>query len=81
MDVPAGGNCLFNALVESGIIPISFLSNRTKILLKNGSSHDRQIRNYFNINEKSSIGRTIEDYIECEMSVNDKWGSKFEIIG
>ena len=56
------------------------MSTRTKTLLKNGSSHGRQIRNYFNVNEKSNIRRTIEDYIECQMSVSGKWGSKFEMI-
>ena len=73
VDVPADGNCLFSALVESGTILISDsktfrsdLPNRTKTLLKNGSSHGRQIRNYFNINENSSIGGTIEDYIKYE---------------
>ena len=80
VDVPASGNYLFRALVESDIIPISDyktfrsnLSNRTKTFLKNGSLHGRQIRNYFNINEKSSKCGTIEDYIDCVMSVNGKW--------
>ena len=79
VDVPADSNCLVSALVDSGIISISDsktfrsdLSNRTKILLKNGSSHGCQIHNYFNINEKSSICGTIEDYIDCIMSVNGK---------
>ena len=40
----------------------------------------RRIRTYFNINKKSSIGGTIEYCIECEMSVNGKWGSTFEMI-
>ena len=34
----------------------------------------------FNINEKSSIGGIIEDYVESKMSVNGKWGSIFEMI-
>ena len=79
MDVPGDGNCLIRALVESDIIPISdsktFLSNlsiRTKILLKNGSLHGRQFRNYFNNNEKSSKGGTIEDYTDYVMSMNGK---------
>ena len=78
--VPADGNCLFSVLVESDIILISDsktfrsdLSNRTKTLLKSGSSHGRQIRIYFNINEDSTIDGTIEDYIDCVMSVNGKW--------
>ena len=48
--------------------------------MKNRSSHGFQIRNYFNINEKSSIGETTEDYIEYERSVNVKWGPTFEMI-
>ena len=60
---------------------ISFrFSNRTKALLNNRLSHCRQIHNYYNINEKSNIGGTIEDYIEYEMSVNGTWGSTFEMI-
>ena len=59
---------------------ISFrFSNRTKALLKNRLSHCRQIRNYFNINEKSNIGGTNEDYIECEMNGNGKLGLTFEV--
>ena len=87
VDVPADGNCLYRALVESDFIPLSdsknFRSNlsyRTKILLKNGSSHGRQVCNYFNNNEKSIEGGSIENYIECNMGVNGKWGSTFEII-
>ena len=87
VDVPANGNCLLSALVKSNIIPISDsktfrpdLSNRTKTLLKNGSSHGRLIRNYFNINEKSCIGGSIEDYIDCVLSMNIKWGSTFVMI-
>ena len=79
VDVPGDGNCLFRALVESDIITISdsktFRSDlkiRTTTLLKNGSLHDRQIRNYFNNNENPSKGGTIEDYIDCGMSVDDK---------
>ena len=77
----------FRALVESDIIPISDsktfrsdLSIRTKTLLKNGSSHGRRIRNYFNNNEKSIEGGSIENYIDCNMGVNSKWGSTFEMI-
>ena len=58
VDVPGDDNCIFRVLVESYIIPISDsktfrsdLSIRTKKLLKNGSLHGRQIRNYFNNNE------------------------------
>ena len=87
VDVPGDGNCRFRALVESYFIPISdsktfrsVLSIRTKKLLKNGSLHGRQIRNYFNSNEKSIEGGSIEDYIDCVMSVNGKWGSLFERI-
>ena len=87
VNVPGSGNCLFRASVESDTIPISYsktfrsdLSIRTNTLLKNGSLHGRQIRNYFNNNEKSSKGGTIEDYIDCVMSVNGKWGSTFEMI-
>ena len=72
-------NCLFRALVESGIIPISHsktfrydLSIRTNTLLKNGLLYGRQIRNYFNNNENFSKGGTIEDYVDCVMSVNGK---------
>ena len=79
VDVLGDGNCLFRALVESDIITISdsktFRSDlkiRTTTLLKNGSLHDRQIRNYFNNNENPSKGGTIEDYIDCGMSVDDK---------
>ena len=50
------------------------------MLLKNRSSHGRKIRNYFNINKKSSICGTIEDYIDCVMSVSGKWESTFEMI-
>ena len=53
VDGTADGNYLFSALLESDIIPISDsktfrsnLSNRTKTLLRNGSSHSRQIRNF-----------------------------------
>ena len=87
VDVLDNGKCLFRALVESDNIPISDsktfrsdLSIRTKILLKNGSLHSRQIRNYFNNNENSSKGGSIEDYIDCVMSVNGKWGPIFEMI-
>ena len=87
VNAPGSGSCLFRALVESDIIPISdsktFRSNlsiRTKILLKNGSLYGRQIRNYFNNNENSSKGRLIEEYIKCVMSVNGKWGSTFEMM-
>ena len=59
-NVLCDGNYLFRALVESDFIPISDskifrsdLSIRTKKLLKNRSLHGRQIRNYFNNNEKS----------------------------
>ena len=68
VDVPGDGNCLFRALVESDIIPISDsktfrsdLSIRTKTLLKNGSLYGRQIRNYFNNNEKSIEDGSIEN--------------------
>ena len=74
-------------MVESDTIPISDsrtfrsdFSNRTKMLLKNRSSHGRKIRNYFNINKKSSICGIIEDYIDCVMSVSGKWESTFEMI-
>ena len=87
VNVPGSGNCLFRALVESDTIPISYsktfrsdLLIRTNTLLKNGLLHGRQIRNYFNINEKSNEGETIEYYIDCVMSVNSKWGSTFEMI-
>ena len=87
VDVPGDGDCLFRVLIESDIIPISDskifrsdLSIRTKTLLKNGSLHGRQIRNYFNNIENSSKGGSIDDYIDCVMSVNDKWGSTFEMI-
>ena len=87
VDVPGDGNYLFRALVDSDLIPISDsktfrsdLSIRTKKLLKNRSLHGRQIRNYFNNNEKSIEGESIEDYIDCAMSVNGKWGSTFEMI-
>ena len=50
VDDPDGSTCLFRALVESDVIPISdsktFLSNlsiRTKTLRKNGSLHGRPI--------------------------------------
>ena len=78
---------VFRALVDRVIIPISdsktFRSDlliRTKTLLKNGSLHGRQIRNYSNNNEKPSKSGSIEDYIDCVMSVNGKGGSTFEII-
>ena len=87
VDVPGDGNCLYRALVESDLIPLndsntfrSNLSYRTKILLKNESSHGRHIRNYFNNNEKSIEGGSIENYIDCNMGVNGKWGSIFEMI-
>ena len=87
VDAPGDGNYLFRALVESDIISISdsktFRSDlpiRTETLLKNVSLYGRQIRNYFNNNEKSSKGGTIEDYIDCVMSVNGKWRSTFEMI-
>jgi len=87
VDVPGDGNYLFRALVESDVIHISdsktFRSDlliRTKTLLKNGSLHGRQIRNYSNNNEKPSKSGSIEDYIDCVMSVNGKGGSTFEII-
>ena len=77
---------VFRALAESEIIPISdsktfrsALSIRTKTLLKNGSLHSRQIRNYFNNNEKSSKGGSIEDYIDCVMSMSGIWGSTFDM--
>ena len=86
-DGPGDGNYLFRVLVESDIIPISdsktFRSDlliRTKTLLKNRSFHGRQIRNYFNNNEKSNKGGSIEDYIDFVMSANGKWGSIFEVI-
>ena len=79
IDVPGDGNCLFRALVESDFIPVSdpktFRSNlslRTKKLLKNGSSHGRQIRNYFNNNEKYIEDGSIENYIDYIMGVNGK---------
>ena len=66
--VPGDGNCLFRALVYSDIIPISYsktfcsyLSIRIKTILKNRSLHGRQIRNYFNNNEKSIEGGSIEN--------------------
>ena len=87
VDVPGDGKYLFRALLESDIIPISDpntfrsdLSNRTKTLLKNGSLHGRQIRNYFNNNGMSSKGGTIEEYIDCAMNVNSKRGSTFGMI-
>ena len=59
--VPADGNCLFRALVESNIIPISDsktsrsdLSICIKTSLKNGSLNGRQTRNYFNNNKNPS---------------------------
>ena len=77
--MPADGIYFLRALVESDRIPLSDsktfrsdLSNRTKTLLKNGSLHGHQIRNYFNINENSSKGGTFEEYIECVISVNGK---------
>ena len=42
--------------------------------------HSRQIRNYFNNNENSSKGGSIEDYIDYVMSVNGKWGPIFVMI-
>ena len=79
VDVPGDGNYLFRALVESDFIPLSdsktFRSNlsyRTKTLLKNRSSHGRQICNYFNNNEKSIEGGSIENCIDCNMGVNGK---------
>ena len=79
VDILADGNCLFRSLVESNINPSnvskrfrSNLSNRAKILLNNGLLYGRQIRNYFNIKDKFSKGRIIEDYINCVMSVNSK---------
>ena len=87
VNISGDGNYLFRALIESEIIPISdsktFRSNlliRTKTLLKNRSLHGRHIRNYFNNNEKSIKGGSIEDYIHYVMSVNGKWGSIFEMI-
>ena len=87
VDVPGDGNYLFRSLVESDFIPISdsksFRSNlllRTKKLLKNESSHGRQIHNYFNNNEESIEGGSIENYIDYVMGVNGKWGSTFEMI-
>ena len=87
VDVSGDGNCLYRALVESDLIPLSDsknfrsnLSHRTKILLKNGSSHGHHIQNYFNNNEKSIECGSIENYIDCNMGVNGKWGSTFEII-
>ena len=56
VDVPGDGNCLYRALVESDLIPLSDsknfrsnLSHRTKTLLNNGSSHGRYIRNFSTI--------------------------------
>ena len=69
MDVPADSNFLFSALVESDTIPIS-----------DSKAFCSYSRNYFNINEKSSICGTIEDYIDCIMSVNGKMGSTYEMI-
>ena len=87
VDVPGGGNCLFRTLVETGFIPIgdsktfhSDLSICTEKLLKNGLLHGRQIRNYFNNNDRYIEGGSIEDYIGCVMSVKGKWGSTFEMI-
>ena len=87
VDVPGDGNYLFRSLVESDFIPISDsktfcsdLSIRTEKLLKNGSLHGREIRNYFNNNENSIERGSIEDYIDCVMSINGKWGSTFEMI-
>ena len=87
VDVPGDGNCLFRELVESDIILISdsktFRSDliiRTKTLLKNGLLHSRQIRNYFDNNGNSSKGGSIEDYIDCVMSVNGKWEPIFVMI-
>ena len=86
IDVPGDGNCLLRALVESDCIPISEsklfrsdLSIRTKKLIKNESLHGRQICNYFNNNKKYIGGGSIEDYIDCIMSVNGKWGTIFEM--
>ena len=68
VEVPGDGNCLFRALAERDFIPISdsktFRSNLsicTKKLLKNELLHGRQIRNYFNNNEKSIEGGSIEN--------------------
>ena len=79
VDVTSDGTYLFRTLVESDSITISdsktFRSDlkiRTETLLKNGSLHDRQIRNYFNNNENPSKGGTIEDFVDCVMSVDDK---------
>ena len=87
VDVPGDDNYLFRVLVATDIIPISDskiicsdLSISTKTLLKNGSLHGCQIRNYFNNNETSSKGGSIEDYIDYGMIVNSKWGSTFEMI-
>ena len=35
---------------------------------------------FFNNNEKSSKCAIIDDYIDCVISVNDKWESIFEMI-
>ena len=74
VDVPGDGNCFFRALVESGFISISdsktFRSNlslRIKKFLKNGSLYGRQIRNYFNNDEKPIEGGSIKNYIDCVM--------------
>ena len=87
VDAPGDGNCLYRALVESDVIPLSDsntfrsnLSHRTKTWLKNGSSHGRHIRNYYNNSEKSIEGGSIENYIDSNMGVNGKWGSTFEMI-
>ena len=76
VDVPGDGDCLYRALVDSDLIRISDpntfrsnLSHRTNTLLKNGSSHGLHIRNYFNNNEKSIEGGSIENYIDCNMGV------------
>ena len=86
-DVPGDGNYLYRSLVESDLIPLSDsntfrsnLSHCTKTLLKNGSSHGHHIRNYFNNNEKSIEGGSIENYIDYNIGVNGKWGSTFGMI-
>ena len=87
VDVPGDGDCLYRSLIMSDFIPdlcsTTFRSNlslRTKALLNNDSSQGRHIRNYFNNNEKSLEGESIENYIDCTMGVSGKWGSTFEMI-
>ena len=77
VDVPGDGNCLYRALVESDLIPLSdsntFRSNlsyRTKILLKNGSSHGCQIHNYFN-HERYLEAR--QNYKQKRCAVLSEW--------